>query len=289
MASRFVTLASGSSGNSAFLQVNGFGLLIDIGLQPRFLAEKLAVIGANWNHVHAVVLTHTHSDHWKDRTLSQLRQLKIPIYCHPRHIEVLGNAGSFFEPLRKAGLVRHFEAGESFRVGCTRVKAFPVPHDSNPTFAYHIEGPPGLFGPNWSIGYASDLGEFPSELTGLFQDVSLLAIEFNHDVQMQMESRRPRFLIERVLSDHGHLSNLQAGDAVRAVVANSTKGCLQHLVQLHLSKECNLPKLAIEEGKAALGPTSSVVIHTAKQDIVGKAIDLEPASSGARRIKVGKT
>src|SRR5207247_1154514 len=62
MPARFCVLASGSAGNCAFLQADGFGLLIDIGLGPRFIASRLATVGASWRHVHAVLLTHTHSD-----------------------------------------------------------------------------------------------------------------------------------------------------------------------------------------------------------------------------------
>src|SRR5262249_360813 len=48
MAFRFSILASGSSGNAAFLESDGFGLLIDAGLGPRQLASRLAAVGASW-------------------------------------------------------------------------------------------------------------------------------------------------------------------------------------------------------------------------------------------------
>ena len=63
MPARFCVLASGSAGNCAFVQADGYGVLIDAGLGPRFIASRLATVGAAWRDVHAVVLTHTHSDH----------------------------------------------------------------------------------------------------------------------------------------------------------------------------------------------------------------------------------
>src|SRR5437773_3419097 len=85
MALRFSVLASGSSGNASLLEADGFGVLLDAGLGPRQLAARLAAVGRSWRHVHAVILTHTHSDHWKDRTFAHLHRHGIPLYCHDDH------------------------------------------------------------------------------------------------------------------------------------------------------------------------------------------------------------
>ena len=45
MTARFTVLASGSGGNATLLEVDGFGLLIDCGLHPRFLTARLAAVG----------------------------------------------------------------------------------------------------------------------------------------------------------------------------------------------------------------------------------------------------
>src|SRR5262249_51226208 len=76
-------------------------------------------------------------------------------------------------------------------------RSIPVPHDCDPTFAFRIDGPVGLFGPQWSVGYAADLGVAPPELIEAFADVNVLAIEFNHCEQMEQASGRPWFLIRR--------------------------------------------------------------------------------------------
>jgi len=89
MSGRFTVLASGSSGNAALLEANGFGLLIDCGLQPRTLTDRLREINVGWDKISAVILTHTHGDHWKDRTLADLRSRKIPLYAHAEHFEQL--------------------------------------------------------------------------------------------------------------------------------------------------------------------------------------------------------
>jgi len=284
MPSRFCVLASGSAGNCAFLQHDQFGLLIDAGIGPRVLGARLAAIGASWRNVNAVVLTHTHTDHWKERTFGQLKQLRIPIYCSPRHCEALVRTGSYFNDLSTAGLVRHIHDSVSFEIsrGLT-CRPILVPHDSEPTFAFRIDGPPGLFEPQWSIGYAADLGHAPTHLLDAFASTSVLAIEFNHCVEMQQSSGRPRILIDRVLGERGHLSNEQGADAVKAIVERSSPGALRHLVQLHLSRDCNRPSLAAEYGAKALASCrSSAVVTTAQQFRASRIIALEGAT--AKRI-----
>src|SRR5437764_4806665 len=89
MGLRFTVLASGSGGNATLVECDGFGLLIDAGLGPRQLATRLTAAGASWSSVHALLLTHTHSDHWNDNTIGHLMRRRIPLYCHPGHHRVL--------------------------------------------------------------------------------------------------------------------------------------------------------------------------------------------------------
>jgi phosphoribosyl 1,2-cyclic phosphodiesterase len=291
MPARFCVLASGSAGNAALVQLDGFGILIDAGIGPRLLGARLAAVDASWEKVNAVLLTHTHTDHWKELTLNQLRRYGIPLYCSPRHHESLSRIDGHFANLRAAKLVRSFEAGDRLELspGLT-CRPIAVPHDADPTFAFRIDGPPGLFGPQWSLGYAADLGEVRPELIEAFADVNVLALEFNHCVHMEKSSGRPSFLIDRVLGEHGHLSNDQAADAVRAIAKSSAAGALRHVVQLHLSRDCNRPTLAAEVGKAALaGIGSSALVTTAQQFAASRIISLDagferhrptPATSG---------
>lgn len=240
----FCTLASGSGGNSALLRADGLGLLIDVGLDERLIGSRLAAIGAGWKDVTAVLLTHAHTDHWNDFALAQMRRLNVPFYCHPDHELTLNRYGGEFAALRKAGLVRPYENLKPFPL-TPAVAAVPVqvPHDSDPTFGFRVAGETAA-GTPWAVGYASDLGAVPEEVFAAFQDVRLLALEFNHDEAMQRKSGRPQFLIRRVMGNRGHLSNTQATEAVRKLMGLSPTPALRHLVQLHLSQDCNTPALA---------------------------------------------
>jgi phosphoribosyl 1,2-cyclic phosphodiesterase len=268
MSLRFTVLASGSSGNATLAQVSGFGMLIDIGLGPRQLAKRLAAIECSWDDIHAVVLTHIHSDHWRDRTLAQMHRRRIPLYCHPEHHDTLQFYAPAFAGLLDAGLVRDFEAGDELVLSPDlRCRPLPVRHDCGATFGFRLEGAPDLFGDAVSAGYVADLGTWDRNLVEQLSDVDLLAVEFNHDVAMQHASGRSPVLIARVLGDHGHLSNLQGADLVRAVLQHSEPGRLRHVVQLHLSRDCNRPWLAREAARAALAEyDADAVLHTASQD-----------------------
>ena len=134
----------------------------------------------------------------------------------------------------------------------------------------------GLFNDPWSIGYAADLGTVPPDLLESFGAVDLLALEFNHDEQLQVRSGRPRQLIDRVLGDRGHLSNVQAAESVRTILNSAAKPNLRHLVQLHLSLECNRPNLAREAVRDVLAAFGRVIaLHTAWQDRTTKLLEVD--------------
>jgi phosphoribosyl 1,2-cyclic phosphodiesterase len=251
---RMTVLGSGSAGNATLIEGDGFGLLVDCGLPPQELAARLQVVGASWQSVTAVVITHTHTDHWNRYTLEHLRRLNIPFFAHRRHHDALATHAAY-GPLHRAGLTHDFEPGERLGLGGgLSITAVQVPHDSDPTFGVRTDYA-GVG--RWAVGVASDLGTVPDGLYDLFAGVDVLGIEFNHCVRMERASRRPRFLVERVLGDFGHLSNDQAADAVRRFAEG---GDLQAVVQLHLSRDCNTAELANEAGRAAVAGTPTRVI-----------------------------
>lgn len=278
MSMRFTVLASGSGGNSTLLKLDGFGLLIDIGLGPRQLASRFASIGASWRDVQAVLLTHTHTDHWKDRTLQQLLQHKIPLYCHPDHHGCLESQSSSFRQMKKERLVYDYDGDQELQIG-EQIRGLPVEvkHDSVPTFGFRLEGASGLFGASWSVGYFADLGSWSSRQIECAIDVDVLALEFNHDEKLERGSSRPVQLIDRVLGDHGHLSNVQAADFLHEVIERSRSRAPLHVVQLHLSRECNRPNLAQAAARTAIARTETLIgIHTASQDRAGPILMLDP-------------
>ncbi len=284
MALRFTVLASGSSGNATLVQANDFGVLIDVGLGPRQFATRLREVGSSWSSVDAVLLTHTHSDHWKDRTFAYLQRAGIPLYCHPDHHPVLLAYSPAFSNLLAAGLVRPFEAWQRLLLAPgLHCQPLPVRHDSGATFGFRLDGAPDLFGRAPALAYAADLGTWDAPLAEQLADVDLLALEFNHDVSLERSSGRAPRLVARVLGDEGHLSNDQASALVADVLRRSP-GRLRHLVQLHLSRDCNRRSLAREAARRALdGTCPEVRLHTAHQHVPGSPLLLSAEEAPRRR------
>lgn len=150
-----------------------------------------------------------------------------------------------------------------------------VPHDCPPTFGFRIEA---LTGERTArIGYLSDLGECDEHIAEQMRGVELLALEFNHDVPMQVRSGRHPKLIERVLGREGHLSNEQAAEVLRQILASDCTPP-QVVVQLHLSDECNKPELAYRAAQETVLLTGAPTrVYSSRQDRRGTIHTLESA------------
>jgi len=83
-------------------------------------------------------------------------------------------------------------------------------------------------------------------------------------VPLQRASQRPQWLIDRVLGDEGHLSNEQAAGLLECCLRQSQSDRPRHVLQLHLSLDCNsaaLARAAADKVLRALGHNAR--LHTA--------------------------
>jgi phosphoribosyl 1,2-cyclic phosphodiesterase len=231
MSLELCVLASGSSGNAAILRSPAGILLIDAGIGPRTLVERLDGTGVRLTDIAALCLTHLDSDHFSPRWVSTLRRLKIPIYCHTNKVEALSASSSDLMPL-----VKPFDVEAFSLLGGLTCDPVHFAHDQLGSHGFVVEG----FG--YRIGYATDLGHVPSYFFDRFRDLDFIALEANYDPQMQAASSRPSFVKRRIMGGRGHLSNVQALAAIRKLL-NRTHRLPDHIVLLHRSQECNCPDL----------------------------------------------
>jgi phosphoribosyl 1,2-cyclic phosphodiesterase len=265
MAVQFAVLASGSRGNSTLVCGGGAGVLIDVGMGPRAIGERLDSVGASWSRIAAVVLTHTHSDHVDTGAFAELSRRGVVLYCHEGHrAELAANAG--FRKLEEARLIKNYDHRPFLTSTGQRLEPIELRHDGGPTFGFRIEASVGRRQRAVSIGYLADTGSWSERMAESLIDVDVLGVEFNHDVALQRSSPRPAFLIARNLSDDGHLSNRQGAELIQAVLARSGAGALRHVVLLHLSEQCNQPELAIQAaGDAIQAAGRRSIVHAARQ------------------------
>ena len=75
---RVCLLASGSKGNSVFVEAGASRVLVDAGLSARELLLRLAAIGVEGQGLDAILISHEHTDHIRGAG-ALARKLKIPL------------------------------------------------------------------------------------------------------------------------------------------------------------------------------------------------------------------
>lgn len=236
-------LGSGSGGNASLVRLGERCILIDAGFGPRAILKRLVGTGVGIEHIDAILVTHLDSDHFRPTWFPAIAKRGIKLYVHERHTygvhrhEPCGNVDAHV--LARDGLLHLFN-DEAFDLPDTlaaRVHPFRGVHDSSVSIGYRIEH-------NGSrLTYATDVGRVDPPLIDAMVDADLIAIESNYDPPMQMASPRPQRLKKRIMGGRGHLSNAEAANAVAKAVARSQRPPC-HVALLHLSRQCNDPKLA---------------------------------------------
>lgn len=205
----------------------------------------------------AALLTHTHADHWRERTLAQLARREIPLFCHSSHTADLRSRSSTAT------------AKPSMRLSASFI---------GPAAFWFVASPASRFR---AAEHAADLGSWDAHLAEWLVGADLVALEFNHDAGLQRQSGRPATLTARVLGDQGHLSNEQAAALLAEVVRQSRPGRLKHVVQLHLSLQCNRPHLAKSAAASVLASSKvRIALHTSSQHA---SLQIQAMESGAPR------
>lgn len=201
-------------------------LLVDAGLSKRETLMRLAAVGEQPETCDAFVISHEHADH-----VSGLRLLALEL-ARPIYMSEATRAAIQWDPRITA--IESFVPGEKFTVGDIEITPFSIPHDAvDPVaFTFVAEG--------LKVGLVTDLGYVPEHVKQHLHGCHCLIFESNHDLEMLRLGPYPWFVKQRVMSRHGHLSNLAMAD----FLADAYDGCAQALVLAHLSETNNHPEIA---------------------------------------------
>ena len=218
-------LASSSSGNCTFIATDRTRILVDVGLSKRDIIARLAAIDETFENLHAVLVTHEHSDHVCG-LVPVAKQLNVPIYI----TRLTAPAIPWGEYAPKLDC---FQAGTTFAVGDIDIDSFTVPHDAiDPVgFCFEAQGV--------RIGIVTDLGYIPESVKYHLRRTDLLMLEANHDLDMLKVGPYPWSVKQRVMSRVGHLSNLGMSDYLMQDLGASTA----NLILGHLSEHNNHPEI----------------------------------------------
>jgi len=247
---KFCVLASGSSGNSAFIATKRTRVLVDAGLSFRELSKRLAAIGEQPDRIDAILVTHEHCDHIAGLARFA-RRVPVPIYVTRLTAPVIEWDG--FTPR-----LEPFQAGARFAVGDIEIDSFSIPHDAvDPVgFAFRADG--------IKIGLVTDLGYIPDSIKFHLRGSQVLMLESNHDLDMLKVGPYPWAVKQRVMSRNGHLSNDVVGDFVSHEFDSGTAT----LILGHLSEHNNHPEIARMVARQALdrrGLATQLVVASQKE------------------------
>ena len=230
---RFVSIASGSSGNCIYVGSDNSHLLIDAGISGKRIEQGLNEIGIKGTELDGILITHEHSDHIKGLGVLA-RKFGIPIYGTAGTLEEIENnasLGTFDKELLTPVL-----PDVEFTAGDLVIQPFRVDHDAADPVAYRVKSG------GKSIAVATDMGHFDQYIINHLQNLDAVLLESNHDVRMLETGPYPYYLKRRILGDHGHLSNENAGRLLCQILHDG----LKHIFLCHLSKENNYEELAYE-------------------------------------------
>lgn len=232
---RFRVLGSGSSGNATLVEAGETRILLDAGLGPRELAERLLSAGVDPASIEAVFLTHEHGDHARGAAS----------FSRKWDVRLCGTRGTYAAGGFAAATIAAYDAidpGESRNVGALRVSAIPVPHDAAEPVAFVVSCG------EHALGHATDLGHLSRVVVAAFSGCQAVLVESNYDAAMLRDGPYPWSLKERILSPHGHLSN---GDVGRYLQSSLPLAC-ENVVLAHLSQKNNHPELVEMTAERAL-------------------------------------
>lgn len=221
-------LASGSKGNCTYIENENYKIIIDCGITYRNAYLKAESLGIDISNINAIFITHEHGDH--SRFLYQFYyRTKANVYVGKPTIKSLMKNNL---SLRKIQNILILDPDFTYKIFGFEIIPIELAHDVF-CLGYFIKYN------NKSLLYATDTGFFPTRYLELLQLSNLVIIEANHDIKMLMDSERPNYLINRVLSESGHMSNLSCYN----LLSRNINGNSLHIVLAHVSEECNTEEI----------------------------------------------
>ena len=240
MTVKFMSLASGSSGNCYYLATDNTAILVDAGIGIRTIKKVFKERMLNLEGIQAVLVTHDHADHIK--AVGHLGEKHgIPVYTTPEIHEGMKHSYCMTERLSPER-TRFIRKEETFSVGDFTITCFEVPHDGTDNVGYCINIDGKIF------SFLTDLGHITPTAAEYICKANYLVLEANYDEEMLKMGPYPQYLKERIAGPNGHMSNRETAD----FLAENINESLKYIWLCHLSKDNNHPELAYKTVELSL-------------------------------------
>lgn len=213
-----------------FLGVEDEGYLIDVGVPYKKIRAGLESIDFAIENIKGIFITHEHDDHIRGLRVF-LRNHDIPVYTS------FGTKSAINEKeviLDREEIV--LKENEPITLHKLSVMPFTVSHDVREPLGFRF----GM--KEFTIGYATDLGEVSDEVKSQLALCDAVFIESNYDTEMLKRSSYPMVLKQRIGGGKGHLSNEKCADLIKELVGGKTN----RFILGHLSEQNNLPSIALQ-------------------------------------------
>lgn len=265
MSIKFCSLSSGSSGNCQYIESENTRILIDAGFSGKKVENLLSSIDISPDTIDGILVTHEHIDHTLGVGVLS-RRYNIPIYAN-------SNTWIGMEKTIKSIKEEHtkiFKTREIFDIKDLNIYPINVYHDALEPVGYII------YYKNTKLSIITDTGIINDDIRDEIKNSNLYFMESNHDEEMLRNGRYPWPLKQRVMSEHGHLSNYDAGEILSDVLSGNE----EIVVLAHLSQENNLPELAyktVEERilSQGLDPFNDISLNISHRDKASEVYVLE--------------
>ena len=142
----FISLYSGSSGNSSVVRCGAQYLIVDMGKGVRTTTAALKSLGLAVSDCAGILVTHEHSDHVKGLS-TFLKKTPLPVYGAAATLDFLDA-----NDIVPANCELNALEGREEDIGCFGVQSFPTSHDV-PCVGYRIHTPDDK-----TMTIATDLG-----------------------------------------------------------------------------------------------------------------------------------
>lgn len=230
-------LASGSKGNSTYIECSNTKLLIDVGMPASYIVDKLKEINVSPQEIDAIIITHNHIDH----------TYGLVSFCKKYNTKVCLTRTMH----KELNLISNVEYINSPTISINNIviDIISTSHDAYESYGFIIKSTDA------ELVYITDTGYINESYLPKFKNKDIYIFESNHDVERLMTGKYPYHLKLRILGDTGHLSNKDASRYLSELVGNKTKS----IILIHLSEENNTEEIALNTLKNKLNEKNKTV------------------------------